>query len=663
MTINANSGRIALKARVRLAVLVLTFATGALLLMLVAAAALPSVPAQAAGPSANVAYVFDFNIGLGSTGSSPSSDIFVNAVTPGSSPFSGGVYNGATFTNVPLSTIVSGTLTSSTYDTVVLYETCTIGTHPAAMTEINAFLNSGHKVLIFTGDLCAGVIPGFGVADFSGFQFPFTTSDPGPFGYHLGNYTFVEANTLTTTPNLLPQPCPANPLCAIPGDAVGDASVMVTQDPAWCLSIKGINHTGTDGPIEAYARPSGGGLAIYNGEDFWAGEDHPHQKQVFDNMLAQNWNPDGLPCTHSVAGSGSITICKQTDPDSPVGNPGFTFDWSGPPPPPITFTLPVVLHDNDCYTIPTPSLGIYNVSELPSQMPPGWGLTNIVCTDASSYGFFVDPNGFSILPFRQGDTGVRINLASGENVTCTFTNTYFPCTSEGGLNISTGTAGVGPPGFVDPQWILTSTPVSSGLGPPAYGITTLSGWATPPATPISHWIHPDNTGNYHGSDPQLMGDYVYERTFSAPPGRTKLTFSYEFAADNDVTIDLYKGANPTYTYVATIPPTPLPAGAATNFSTLHSTLYTVTVPSAGPYTLRATVYNHPAVAIPSPSTPEGFLLAGFMFCATTPVGGAVALSVTDSGSPFPSMPLAAVAAGVMAVMGAGLWYGRRRWLR
>jgi hypothetical protein len=46
-----------------------------------------------------------------------------------------------------------------------------------------------------------------------------------------------------------------------------------------------------------------------------------------------------------------------------------------------------------------------------------------------------------------------------------------------------------------------------------------------------------------------------------------------------------------------------------------------------------------------------------------PVGGLVALSVSDSGSPFPSLPLAAIAAGVMAVMGAGLWYGRRRWLR
>jgi hypothetical protein len=44
------------------------------------------------------------------------------------------------------------------------------------------------------------------------------------------------------------------------------------------------------------------------------------------------------------------------------------------------------------------------------------------------------------------------------------------------------------------------------------------------------------------------------------------------------------------------------------------------------------------------------------------VGGIVGLTVSSSGSPFPSLPLAAVASSVivMAVMGAGLWYGRRR---
>jgi hypothetical protein len=45
------------------------------------------------------------------------------------------------------------------------------------------------------------------------------------------------------------------------------------------------------------------------------------------------------------------------------------------------------------------------------------------------------------------------------------------------------------------------------------------------------------------------------------------------------------------------------------------------------------------------------------------VGGAVALTVSRPGSQFPPLPLAAVAAAVMAVLAVGGWYGRRRWSR
>jgi hypothetical protein len=50
-------------------------------------------------------------------------------------------------------------------------------------------------------------------------------------------------------------------------------------------------------------------------------------------------------------------------------------------------------------------------------------------------------------------------------------------------------------------------------------------------------------------------------------------------------------------------------------------------------------------------------------CELPPVGGVAALTVSSPDSRVPWTPLAAVAAGVMAVLGAGLWYGRRRWLR
>jgi hypothetical protein len=46
-----------------------------------------------------------------------------------------------------------------------------------------------------------------------------------------------------------------------------------------------------------------------------------------------------------------------------------------------------------------------------------------------------------------------------------------------------------------------------------------------------------------------------------------------------------------------------------------------------------------------------------------PVGGTVGLAVSNSGSPIPWAPLAAVSAGALALLGAGFWYGRRRWSR
>jgi hypothetical protein len=45
------------------------------------------------------------------------------------------------------------------------------------------------------------------------------------------------------------------------------------------------------------------------------------------------------------------------------------------------------------------------------------------------------------------------------------------------------------------------------------------------------------------------------------------------------------------------------------------------------------------------------------------VGGIAALTVSSSGSSVPWVLLAAVAAGMIAVLGAGLWYGKRRSLR
>jgi hypothetical protein len=90
-----------------------------------------------------------------------------------------------------------------------------------------------------------------------------------------------------------------------PPDAVGDANVFTSFTGPWCVSITGQSDLEGNPPgfVEAYARTPAGGLVIYEGEDFWftwkgtglGPADLAHLKQVFDLMLAQPFNPDGLP--------------------------------------------------------------------------------------------------------------------------------------------------------------------------------------------------------------------------------------------------------------------------------------------------------------------------------------------------------------------------------
>ena len=250
-------------------------------------------PVAHAATSTKVAYVTDFGAGVNDAAFAPSggSSIFTNAV--GGVPLpNGGTYNGATFTNVPIGAIDSSPATAlAGYDTVLLYMVCSIGSHPIALGAINAFLTAGGKVMIFDSDACAP--SAHGASNWSGFLFPFTTTSPGPVGL-AGNYLAVVPSTLTT--GLV--------VGAQPADAVGDANVFTSFKGPWCVSITGQSDIAGQPPgfVEAYARTPAGGLVIYEGEDFWftwkgtslGPADLAHLKQVFDLMLAQPFNPDGL---------------------------------------------------------------------------------------------------------------------------------------------------------------------------------------------------------------------------------------------------------------------------------------------------------------------------------------------------------------------------------
>src|SRR5262249_37394603 len=149
---------------------------------------------------------------------------------------------------------VANSAALSGIDTLVMYATCDIGNHPAAMTAINAFLDSGHKIIILDGGQC--IEGNGGHPDYSTFRMPFTsngvqiTPQYGPLPY-----TSVEASTLTAH---LPDCTPA-PGCNEPGNAVADASILTADSNGWCQSIGGTDTNGISGAVEAYGRPATGG--------------------------------------------------------------------------------------------------------------------------------------------------------------------------------------------------------------------------------------------------------------------------------------------------------------------------------------------------------------------------------------------------------------------
>jgi hypothetical protein len=256
-----------------------------------------SAPARAATQSSKVAYVNDIGSGSDDPTFPHGSSIFVNALTGVAVP-NGGTYTTGdttltvTVTNVSVATIDAlGVSALGGFDTVIMYQICDIGSHPATMAAINAYLTAGSgKVMIFDADHCFDSAPS--PADYSTFLFPFTSSTPGPQGA-IGNYTNVQASTLTTGLAVGP----------VPGDAVGDANNFVTFNPNWCGSITADNFLGHIGFVEAYARTPNGGLVIYQGEDYWfTFGPTAHLRTVFDLMLEQQFNPDGLPCALPASG-------------------------------------------------------------------------------------------------------------------------------------------------------------------------------------------------------------------------------------------------------------------------------------------------------------------------------------------------------------------------
>jgi hypothetical protein len=272
-------------------------------------------PAYALLHSSKVAYVTDFGSGIGDAVFRGSS-ILRNAITGIVIP-SGGSYTTAsgtqvTFTDVPVSKINTDGLNAiSGFDTVMLYQVCDIGAPVNAplVTALNSYLNAGlGKVVIFDGDRCA---PSYGgIPDYSTFLFPFTSSNPGPLGA-TGTLSLIENETSLAT---LAKGVKAGFVGDT--DAIGDSNTFTSNAGGWCSAFQGTNILKATGIQEGYVRTSAGGLAIWNGNDMWfTFGPNAHDKVVFDNILDQPSNPDGLPCGLPVTG---IKIDQLTT-TNPVG--------------------------------------------------------------------------------------------------------------------------------------------------------------------------------------------------------------------------------------------------------------------------------------------------------------------------------------------------------
>jgi hypothetical protein len=305
---------------------------------------LPSTAVYAASRSSkNVAYINYDDSGFTGTRDQYrnwSGNIFstsiVDAPAPRASSTATLTYSGITFTPLTRKDVSSATL--GNFDTLILFEVCDIATSLSAAQHqaIKDFVAAGNKVLLFDGDRCApvrtiqsGPVQDHtgGAANYSWFQFPFSTSSPGPRGA-FGVLEVVEKSTLTD--GLASDP--------FDHDELGDANTAETADPNWYAAGKTTNFFGNNGFFLAYARNHG--LIIYAGADFWATESQTKSlTDLFLNMLRQPFNPDELPSTVRLAPT-PISLPTTTPTNTPTSPPTESTNVPAPQVTPAPVQLP-----------------------------------------------------------------------------------------------------------------------------------------------------------------------------------------------------------------------------------------------------------------------------------------------------------------------------------
>jgi hypothetical protein len=345
-----------------------------------------------------------------------------------------------------------------------------------AKADLVSFVGSGHKMIIYDSECTWG-----GSVDYNWLPFPFTTNNPGQMGAN-GTLKVVENNTLASDDSADPYYIDAGYLSSNT-DAVGDANVIVTQDPNWFISMSATNTNGVTGPVHIYSEysnPGGAdrGLMIYNGLDVdYLYNGDIHLQKIWIQELKQPFNPSGLPHTVAVVG---ISLTPPTSTDF-LGH---------------THTLTATVNDNAGH--PSPGIPVtFTILSGPNAGASG--------TLSPSSGI-TDANGKVTFTYTGKTVGVDTIAASFQNqaqqtitsaqVTVTWTSagsppvsgddTYWPH-SGSSLNI-TAPGVLGNDHDPDPSHVLTAA-LATG---PSHGSLRLHGDGSFVYTPQAGYLGPDS---------------------------------------------------------------------------------------------------------------------------------------------------------------------------
>jgi len=276
-------------------------------------------------------------------------------------------------------------------------------------------------------------------------------------------------------------------------------------------------------------------------------------------------------CTFTNTKDGSLTIIKDA-----VGGDG-TFNFSHNVPAVASpFVIDTAVDDTNILSVALPPGG-YIVSET---VPVDWDLTNIACSGNTDSTITIGGAG----GFDPGDSGVAIDLLSGEDIICTFTNTKRASLAlvKSVINDHGGTANA-------TDWILDAagpTPLSGAGGVAATqvlpGSYTLSESAGPAGYTAGNWSC--TAGSLTGSSLALPAGEVAVCTIVNDDNAASLALVKSVINDNGGT------AAATEWTLNAAGPTPLSGAGGVTATPVSAGIYNLTE-SAGPAGYTAGVWS------------------------------------------------------------------------